>query len=43
MIKKADRRDNDVANFATTAGAAGNRTSRWVKSEIKFKLKLSQH
>jgi hypothetical protein len=39
----ADWRDSDVANLATTAGAAENRTSRSVKSEFKFKLKLSQH
>jgi len=35
---RAERRDAAVANFATLAGAA-ERTSRWVKSEFKFKLK----
>ena len=41
-IKTAER-DGAVANLATMAGAAESRTSRGVKSEFKFKLKLSNH
>ena len=36
-------RDGAVANLATMAGAAESRTSRGMKSEFKFKLKLSNH
>jgi len=41
-IKTAER-DRTVANLAKTAGAAESRTSRMMKSEFKFKLKLSNH
>ena len=41
-IKTAGR-DDAVANLATKAGAAESRTSRMMKSEFKFKLKLSNH